>query len=435
MYLVGEVVGALVFGRLSDALGRRKLFMVTLGVYLFGSGLTAATAGAGPGWVAFLYLTRFIAGAGIGGEYAAINSAIDEMIPARYRGRVDIGVNGTYWAGAIIGTLVSLAFLNWIGRCWAGGWPSWPARRWQWSSCMSGEHCRKARAGLLTHGHAAEAEQGIAGIEATVEQDLGRPLPPVDSSQAIESPPGQDHRLPHPARAGVHRLLAAGGAGRHPVDHPVVPVQRDLFHLRAGAHQVLRGRRHEAPVYLIAFAAGNLAGPLVLGRLYDTIGRKPRKMITAHLPGLGRACSMSGYLFNAGGANRTHPDHRLVHHLLLRVGRGELRLPHRQRDLPAGNPREGDRGVLRDRPMFGAVGPIITARSSATAPEPLAAVPGRRRCAWQRRRSADASARSSRSMPRQVAGRHRHPTGSRRRPPPTSESERRGQPGPTRPDS
>ena len=98
VYLVGQVVGALVFGRLSDALGRRKLFMVTLGVYLFGSGLTAATAGAGPGWVAFLYLTRFIAGAGIGGEYAAINSAIDEMIPARYRGRVDIGVNGTYWA-------------------------------------------------------------------------------------------------------------------------------------------------------------------------------------------------------------------------------------------------------------------------------------------------------------------------------------------------
>ena len=82
--------------------------MVTLGVYLVGSGLTAATAGDGPGWVAYLYLTRFIAGPGIGGEYAAINSAIDELIPARYRGRVDIAVNGTYWAGAIIGTLVDV---------------------------------------------------------------------------------------------------------------------------------------------------------------------------------------------------------------------------------------------------------------------------------------------------------------------------------------
>jgi MFS family permease len=106
------VVGALGFGRLSDRLGRRNLFMVTLGVYLIGSGLTALTLGAGTGWVIYLYATRFIAGTGIGGEYAAINSAIDEMIPARYRGRIDIAVNGTYWGGAIIGTLGTLLFLH-----------------------------------------------------------------------------------------------------------------------------------------------------------------------------------------------------------------------------------------------------------------------------------------------------------------------------------
>src|ERR1700735_2052724 len=81
VYLVGEVIGALVFGRLSDKLGRRNLFMITLGVYLVGSGLTALTLGSGTGWVVFLYITRFIAGTGIGGEYAAINSAIDELIP------------------------------------------------------------------------------------------------------------------------------------------------------------------------------------------------------------------------------------------------------------------------------------------------------------------------------------------------------------------
>ena len=112
VYLVGEVVGALFFGQMSDRLGRRKLFMVTLAVYLVGSGLTALTLGNGGLSIVFLYLTRFIAGMGIGGEYAAINSAIDELIPARYRGRVDIAVNGTYWGGAIIGTLGTFIFLN-----------------------------------------------------------------------------------------------------------------------------------------------------------------------------------------------------------------------------------------------------------------------------------------------------------------------------------
>src|SRR3954471_23790239 len=112
VYLLGEVVGALVFGKLSDKLGRRNLFMVTLAIYLVGSGLTAFTMGNGAGWVVFLYATRFLAGVGIGGEYAAINSAIDEMMPARFRGRVDIAVNGTYWGGAIIGTLGTFIFLN-----------------------------------------------------------------------------------------------------------------------------------------------------------------------------------------------------------------------------------------------------------------------------------------------------------------------------------
>src|ERR1700678_424003 len=118
-YLIGEVIGALFFGRLSDKLGRKNLFMVTLGVYLIGSGLTAATP-AGGHWFVFLYLTRVVAGMGIGGEYAAINSAIDEMIPAKYRGRVDLAVNGTYWAGAFLGTVVTLVALNHISV--ALGW-------------------------------------------------------------------------------------------------------------------------------------------------------------------------------------------------------------------------------------------------------------------------------------------------------------------------
>ncbi len=86
--------------------------MLTLGVYLLGSGLTALTLGNGTGWIVFLYITRFIAGMGIGGEYAAIHSAIDELIPPRYRGRTDLAVSATYWGGAVLGTLGTFILLN-----------------------------------------------------------------------------------------------------------------------------------------------------------------------------------------------------------------------------------------------------------------------------------------------------------------------------------
>src|SRR6202012_2751210 len=136
-YLIGEVIGALFFGRLSDKLGRRNLFMVTLGVYLVGSGLTAATPKGGE-WFIFLYATRVIAGMGIGGEYSAINSAVDEMIPARYRGRVDIAVNGTYWGGAFLGTLVTLWVLNHFGTWgWGIGVPAGPPPA-PWGKCLGG---------------------------------------------------------------------------------------------------------------------------------------------------------------------------------------------------------------------------------------------------------------------------------------------------------
>src|ERR1700726_1389262 len=111
VYLIGEVVGALVFGRLSDQLGRRSLFMWTLAIYLVGTGLTALTP-RGSGWIVYLYATRVVAGMGIGGEYSAINSAIDEMMPARYRGRTDVWINGSYWLGAIIGTFATFLILS-----------------------------------------------------------------------------------------------------------------------------------------------------------------------------------------------------------------------------------------------------------------------------------------------------------------------------------
>src|SRR5215218_812015 len=161
VYLLGEVFGALFFGHLSDKWGRKNLFIVTLGVYLLGNALTAFTWDNSVLSLTFLYSTRFVAGAGIGGEYAAINSAIDEMMPARYRGRVDIAVNGTYWAGAILGTVGELFLLNVLPHnlAWRVGFligpvPGlliWPLRK----------HLPESPRWLVMHGREEEAEEAI----------------------------------------------------------------------------------------------------------------------------------------------------------------------------------------------------------------------------------------------------------------------------------
>src|SRR5262249_37542006 len=106
IYLVGEMAGALVFGKMSDRLGRKRLFVLTLLLYLIGTGLAAFVTGHHHGWLAFFYLTRFVAGMGIGGEYSAVNSAIDEVVAAEYPGRGGIWSDGPYWAGAHLGTVV-----------------------------------------------------------------------------------------------------------------------------------------------------------------------------------------------------------------------------------------------------------------------------------------------------------------------------------------
>lgn len=297
VYLVGEVVGALFFGRLSDHLGRKNLFMLTLGVYLVGSGLTAATAGATAGWVVFLYATRFIAGMGIGGEYAAINSAIDEMIPSYYRGRVDIAVNGTYWGGAILGTLGSLLLLHAISPSlgWRLGFLLGPvlavviifvrrnlpeSPRWQ-----------------LMHGKEAEAEESIRYIEHEVESS-GRALPPVDQRQALEIKPVN--------RVGyltLVRVLFAQYTSRFILGASLMISQSFLYNAIFFTYTLVLTKFYhvsaaDAPLFLIAFAAGNLAGPLTIGRLFDTIGRK--NMIAGTYIASGVMLAVTAYLFDAG---------------------------------------------------------------------------------------------------------------------------------------
>jgi MFS family permease len=300
VYLLGQVCGALTFGRLSDRLGRRRLFLLTLGVYLVGSGLTALTAGAGVGWVVFLYATRFVAGMGIGGEYAAINSAIDELIPARYRGRVDIGVNGTYWAGAVLGTLAEVFIYHRLATAdpslaWRLGFLLGPvlglvilfvrrnlpeSPRWQ-----------------IMNGRAEEAERTIAYIEAQVEAS-GRKLEPVDESQALEIRPAD-----HTGYLTLLRLLFRDYPGRSVLCTGLMVTQSFLYNAIYFTYSAVLGvffgvAPGNIGWYGLAFAVGNLLGPLVLGRLFDTVGRK--KMISGSYLVSGVLLLVSALLFREG---------------------------------------------------------------------------------------------------------------------------------------
>jgi MFS family permease len=297
VYLVGEVVGALVFGRMSDKWGRRNLFMITLGVYLFGSGLTALTLGNGAGWIVFLYVTRFIAGMGIGGEYAAINSAIDELIPARYRGRVDIGVNGTYWAGALLGTLGTFILLKVMDPSigWRIGFLLGPvlglvillvrrnlpeSPRWQ----------------VMT-GREQAAEKSIAYIEHEVERS-GKTLPPIDEGKAIELRPTDEIGY-----VTLTRLLFREYSRRAVLGASLMITQSFLYNAIFFTYTLVLSKFYgvsptSAPLFLIAFAVGNLIGPLTIGHLFDTIGRKT--MIAGTYITSGVLLGISAVLFNAG---------------------------------------------------------------------------------------------------------------------------------------
>ena len=273
VYLLGEVAGALFFGRLSDKWGRRNLFMITLGVYLFGGLLTALTFGHSHVWVYWLWASRFIAGMGIGGEYAAINSAIDELIPAKYRGRVDIAVNGTYWGGALLATLFFILVVNHlpVSYSWRVAFLFGPALGFV--ILFVRKNLPESPRWLLMHGREEEAEAAVAQIEKLTEHGGGT-LGRGRRVQGDRDHPGHQHRLRRPGPHPVRPLPEAVHPRRLPDDHPVVPLQRHLLHLRAGADQDLRRPGEDTAYYFIFFALGNLIGPLTIGHLFDTIGRR-----------------------------------------------------------------------------------------------------------------------------------------------------------------
>ncbi|WP_433256437.1 MFS transporter [Streptosporangium sp. CA-135522] len=294
VYLLGEVAGALIFGRLSDRFGRRKLFIITLGLYLVANGITAFSFSY---W--WLLLFRFFAGMGIGGEYAAIHSAIDELIPARYRGRIDLAVSGTYWLGAMIGTASTYILLNpdllpvdlgWRLGLLIGpliGLLIWGLRR----------HLPESPRWLVMHGREQEAELAVREIEQHV-RESGKEVPPVDERRIIEIRPHGAVRY-----RDVLRVIFKDYPKRSILGATLMISQSFLYNAIFFTYVLVLSQFYgvsasDASKYLFLFALGNLLGPFVLGPLFDTVGRKP--MISSTYIFSGLLLAVTGWLFKEG---------------------------------------------------------------------------------------------------------------------------------------
>jgi len=297
VYLFGEVVGALVFGRITDMIGRKKMFVACLGLYLVASG-----AG-GFSWNLYsLLFCRFLAGMGIGGEYTAINSAIDELIPSRYRGRVDIAVNGTYWAGAMVGALSSIFLLNPsllpVNIGWRIGFFIGPV------AGLIIIYLRRtipeSPRWLMTHGRQEEANRIVDEIEARVERE-GVKLEPVPESRALEIKPSGTASYIQIAKTMFSRYPSRSFLG-----FSMMVTQAFLYNAIFFTYALVLQHFYHIPsdkigFYFFPFAVGNLLGPLILGPLFDTVGR--RAMILATYGGSGILLTISAMLFSAGALN------------------------------------------------------------------------------------------------------------------------------------
>jgi MFS family permease len=292
-YLVGAVLGALLFGWLADRLGRKRLFSVTVLVYM------VATVATGFAWDVWSFaLFRFLTGAGIGGEYAAINSAIQELIPARRRGATDLAINGTFWAGAAIGAVVALVVLHpavvdpeigWRAGFVVGGALSLVVlvlRRW----------VPESPRWLMTHGRPDEAARIVAEIEAGVARRHG-PLPPVEHG------PIELRRRGHVTIGEVVRAMFRHHRRRSVLCLTLMACQAFCYNGVFFTYALVLTKFYGIPAqdigwFMLPFALGNLLGPLLLGPLFDSIGRKP--MITATYAIAGVLMAVTGVLFAAG---------------------------------------------------------------------------------------------------------------------------------------
>jgi MFS family permease len=289
-YLAGAVLGALLFGYLTDRYGRRKLFTITLGVYL---GFTVATALAWNFWSFMLF--RVFAGAGIGGEYSAINSAIDELVPARVRGRVALAINSSWWIGTAVAAGLTVVLLNvfsanigWrlgfgLGAILAIGIlfvrhsvPESP--RW-----------------LLTHGRADEAEEVVRQIEAEVQKS--HPDLPEPEGEPLEIEQRGSIGFIAIARHVAKEYPERGVLGFALMASQAVLYNATLFGMTSIMTTFFHASKANAPLYIIPFAVGNLIGPWALGPLFDSVGRKV--MISSTYLAAGATLLVTAWLFHA----------------------------------------------------------------------------------------------------------------------------------------
>jgi MFS family permease len=299
IYLLGEVAGALFFGRLSDRWGRKNLFMITLGVYLAGGALTACTAGKGTFWVYWLDMTRFIAGMGIGGEYAAINSAIDELIPAKYRGRVDIGVNGTYWGGALLASILTVGVVNHLSAhdSWRVAFLIGPVLGFV--ILFVRKNLPESPRWLLMHGRVEEAEAAVKQIEDEAAKTTE--LAPVDESKAIDVVPADNIGFITLARTLFREYPSRSILGATLMISQSFLYNAIFFTQALVLTKIFGVPKGHTEYYFMFFAVGNLAGPLLLGHLFDSVGR--RRMISGTYILSAILLAISAVLFKAGTLN------------------------------------------------------------------------------------------------------------------------------------
>lgn len=270
LYIAGACLGALFFGQLTDRFGRKRLFMLTLAVYL---AATVATAFSFAPWYFFLF--RFFTGAGIGGEYAAINSAIDELIPARVRGRVDLVINGSYWLGAAGGAAGALVLLDTSIFPSDVGWriAFGIGAAFGLVVLLVRRHVPESPRWLFIHGREEEAERIVDQIEEEVARETRQPLSDAEGSitvrqrKAISFPEiARVAFKTYPKRAILGLALFVGQAFLYNA------FTFNLGTLLSGFYDVESG---SVPVFFVVWALCNFAGPVVLGRLFDVVGRKP----------------------------------------------------------------------------------------------------------------------------------------------------------------